>query len=75
MSVLSVIENLDLLSGPVTRPPLRLLPGPPDACPDRVRLALEQARLIVSHLEGRSPDLTFVQVHALALYQFVDGAK
>jgi hypothetical protein len=41
---------------------------------DRVRLALEQARLLVEYLEGvDGPDCRFVRDHALTLLQLVDG--
>lgn len=42
---------------------------------ERARLALEQAQLLVQHLETTaSPDMRFVRTHALTLLQLVDGA-
>jgi hypothetical protein len=41
---------------------------------DRARLALEQALLLVDHLErAYEPDFRFVRAHALTLLQLVDG--
>jgi hypothetical protein len=41
---------------------------------DRARLALEQALLLVHHLQNdEKPDYRFVRAHALTLLQLVDG--
>lgn len=41
---------------------------------DRTRFALEQARLLVQHLELEpGPDYRFVRAHALTLLQLIDG--
>lgn len=43
---------------------------------DRARLALEQARLLVQHLElGEDADYHFVRTHALTLLQLIDGLE
>jgi hypothetical protein len=47
-----------------------------DRCKDAepwVRFALEQARLVVKHLEHERPKRRFVREHALMLMQVADG--
>jgi hypothetical protein len=40
--------------------------------PDRIRLAREQAELLLNHLQLENPDLDFLRSHAMTLLQFVD---